>query len=609
MALSLLLIVFPLYAEGYRWLNPLAVPAAPLLQRATITTVATSPGGSTATTAPSATTGTTPTVGTPPAATETPTVGTPPAATETPTVGTPPAATETPTVGTPPAATETPTVGTPLPATETPTTGPSPTPTATLTPLPNEPPLRLNKAASVSSVQTNQKFNYTLTVFSNSGNASTVDVRDTINPSLEVLGADPTNGSCSVAGNVVTCQVSVQNNQPVTINISVQVRSSATAGQRIANQALAQDDRSFTAASDDVVVDVSGGGSSPATSTRTPGGPNETDTPVPTSPPSTVIPTTPNPTATPRPNDNGNGDDDDDDDNTTQPAATSEIILPPIPQEGFVPLPPTPRSGGRPAAQPVVTRLPTVIVTVIPSATAVPTPDAGVFFSMGSDWGSAFTNQEINYDILFQNTRESGVINNLSIISALPDNLQFVSASAGYGPDLSTLTSIDPKVLGSEISLTLNELNRGQWLKISIKTKVKDLVATGARIVSQAEATFDGLALPVRTKPVYVLIVGSELGPSVPLSQAAAPSATPPPSATPLPSTTPSVVPTAVPSATSTPLAVSSQSQPQNTAGGAVVAAAPLPATSQGIPISGVLLLGLTLLLRTVRIHRAQSRI
>ena len=41
MALSLLLIVFPLYAEGYRWLNPLAVPAAPLLQRATFTPIPT----------------------------------------------------------------------------------------------------------------------------------------------------------------------------------------------------------------------------------------------------------------------------------------------------------------------------------------------------------------------------------------------------------------------------------------------------------------------------------------------------------------------------------------------------------------------------------------
>jgi len=52
----------------------------------------------------------------------------------------------------------------------------------------------------------------------------------------------------------------------------------------------------------------------------------------------------------------------------------------------------------------------------------------------------------------------------------------------------------------------------------------------------------------------------------------------------------------------------SADSQPAS-AGAAAPAAAPLPATSQGIPISGILLLGLTLLLRTVRIHRAQSRI
>src|SRR3954452_16929005 len=102
MVLSLLLIIFPLYAEGYRWLNPLAVPAAPLLQRATITPT---PGAATATTGAAATD--TPTRGAPPAATDTPTTGVPPAATDTPTTGVPPAATDTPTTGVPPAATDT----------------------------------------------------------------------------------------------------------------------------------------------------------------------------------------------------------------------------------------------------------------------------------------------------------------------------------------------------------------------------------------------------------------------------------------------------------------------------------------------------------------------
>src|SRR5215212_6163500 len=79
MALSILLIVFPLYAEGYRWLNPLGVPAAPLFQRQTDTSVATSPPGATATTAPSATTGTTPS--------DTPTTGSSPTPVDTATTG------------------------------------------------------------------------------------------------------------------------------------------------------------------------------------------------------------------------------------------------------------------------------------------------------------------------------------------------------------------------------------------------------------------------------------------------------------------------------------------------------------------------------------------
>src|SRR5206468_1059393 len=131
MALSVLLIVFPLYAEGYRWLNPQTVPAAPLLQRATFTSVATSP---------------------------TATTGTAPTATATATAGPSPTPTATATTGTAPTATATPTQGTPVAPTNTPTNGPSPTATATLTPLPNEPPLRLDKAASASSVQIGQKF-------------------------------------------------------------------------------------------------------------------------------------------------------------------------------------------------------------------------------------------------------------------------------------------------------------------------------------------------------------------------------------------------------------------------------------------------------------------
>src|SRR5829696_807101 len=121
MALSIVLIVFPLYAEGYRWLNPLAVPAAPLLQRATFTSVATSPGGATATTgAATATTGAaTATTG---AGTATATTG---AATATTGAATATTGAATATTG---AATATATTA-PI-ASSTPTNGPSPTPTA-----------------------------------------------------------------------------------------------------------------------------------------------------------------------------------------------------------------------------------------------------------------------------------------------------------------------------------------------------------------------------------------------------------------------------------------------------------------------------------------------
>ena len=56
---------------------------------------------------------------------------------------------------------------------------------------------------------------------------------------------------------------------------------------------------------------------------------------------------------------------------------------------------------------------------------------------------------------------------------------------------------------------------------------------------------------------------------------------------------------TAVPTATSTTKPPVAQPAPAPT----------LPNTSTGVPLSGFVLLGLTLLLRTVRLHRAQTRI
>jgi uncharacterized repeat protein (TIGR01451 family) len=213
---------------------------------------------------------------------------------------------------------------------------------------------------------------------------------------------------------------------------------------------------------------------------------------------------------------------------------------------------------------------------------------------MASDWGSQFVGQEINYVIAFRNTRTSGAITNVVISSGLPENLEVLEAKADRG---------DPQLQGNALTLKLDSLQIDQGVEIAVRTRVKDGVQVGTRIVSQAEAIFDGLPLPLHSNVVTVLIVGTELGPALPLIQGGTPSATASPSATstPLTSTaTPTAAPTTAPTATATAVAAASP---------AGVGTAPLPATSQGIPISGFLLFGLTLLLRTVRLHRAQSRI
>jgi uncharacterized repeat protein (TIGR01451 family) len=218
---------------------------------------------------------------------------------------------------------------------------------------------------------------------------------------------------------------------------------------------------------------------------------------------------------------------------------------------------------------------------------------------MASDWGSAFTGQEVNYVIAFSNTRTSGALTNVAISSSLPENLDILETKSNRG---------DPQRQGNQLTLRLDTLPAGQGVEIAIRTKIKDDVQVGTRVVAQAVASFDGLALPLNSNVVTLLIVGSEFGPALQAQPTVAPSAT----ATTAPSATATAAATATattaPSATSAPAATSAPTSAP--AGGQPnVGAAPLPATSSGVPIFGFTLFGLTLLLRTVRLHRAQTRI
>jgi len=589
--ISLLLIVFPLYAEAYRWVNPSIVPAA---QRETDTPVA-SP---------------VPTLPTPPTDTPIPT-STPGGPTDTPRP-TATAFTVTPGTVTTTPATDTPTL-TPASATNT----PIPTVASTPTPQPTfigTPPLTLVKVASVASAGIGQQFSYSLSVFSNSATQRTIQVRDDVASQLDIVGTpSASNGSCSVSGKRVSCTVTAQTNRPATITITVRVRADATLGSRATNQAAASDDQSNTDLSDQVVVVINNqvipptdtpgpppsatpssatpSATSPVLPSATPTAGGPINTPVPGTPATagpTDRPRTPAPDKTQPPG--------------TKPTDLPRPPLPPTPRPG-PPLPPTPRPG-QPTPRPIggtnATNTPVVsgpTATTTPAGTAtLPPAVPGLFFRMASDWGSAFPGQEINYVIAASNTRTSGALRDVQITSNLPANLQILDAKADRGGD--------PLVTGNSVSLKLSVLNPGEGVEVAIKTRIKDSVAIGTQIVSQAELTFAGLALSAHSNIVTVLVVG------VPPLQSTATLTPTSALATATPTTTPTTTPTATATVTSVPPTATGAPAIDAAAGGAAASgSAPLPNTSAGVPFLGILMLGMTLMFRTVRVHREQTRI
>src|SRR6266516_4392979 len=136
----MLLIAFPLSAEVYQWVNPTIAPAA--AQRATQTDTPSTPGS---TPNPTNTTG--------------PTITSSPTRTSGPSPTTGPTNTAGPTL----------------------TTGPTPTTN------PNEPPLSVDKIASLASATVGQQFSYSISVFTNSPSPRTVIVQDSINPQLTIV--------------------------------------------------------------------------------------------------------------------------------------------------------------------------------------------------------------------------------------------------------------------------------------------------------------------------------------------------------------------------------------------------------------------------------------
>jgi hypothetical protein len=285
--------------------------------------------------------------------------------------------------------------------------------------------LTLSKSASVQFASPGQEFTYSLAVGTNSSVPIQIEVRDPINAQLEVVGTSASNGSCQVSGNTVVCNVTAVVNQPVSININVRVRPSVQSEVIITNQAAAQDARSFTAASDPVIVRIPGGGVVPPTPLPDPNRPTPPPvTPVPQSPtPPSTSPQPPQPPPLPQPpappGDEG--------------GALPEGAPPPLPVDLVLPPTPAPVAPATPVAQQLRPTRPTGgarTATPVASPTVIAAIDA-VFFRMASNWGSAFPGDAVTYVIAVRNTHPTQALRDLALRSVFPANLEITGLSSG----------------------------------------------------------------------------------------------------------------------------------------------------------------------------------
>lgn len=622
-ALSIALIIFPLSAEVYRWVYPAFAPAAPRAQEAPTEVPTEAPTG-VLTEAPTEvpTGGPTEAPAAEPQAraTETPepspTAGPSPTASPTPAASPTPPASPSPTAG-PPATptaigTATPTSDagvtvTPIPTfsptrtpTPSPTFGPSPTPVLDI------PPLTLSKSASVQFAAPGQEFTYSLAVATNSSVPIQIEVRDPINSQLEVTGTSASNGSCQLSGSTVVCTVTAVVNQPVSININVRVRPSVQSEIVITNQAAAQDTRSFTAASDPVTVRVSGGGVIPPTPSPDPNRP--------TSPPVTpVTPVTPGvptqPPAPTQPSDGAGGDGGGAPPEGAPQPPVIDLVLPPTP----APVAPPPPVAQQPRPTRPAGASGARTATPVASPTTIASTDA-IFFRMASNWGSAFPGDAVTYVIAVRNTHPTEALRDVALRSVFPANLEITGLSANP-IDRNTPGAFapgDPSRADNRISLGIAELPAGQGFEVVVQTRIRPNVLAGTRIVTQAELSFAGLAIPLYSNIVTVEVVNAAQAQVLPTNTATStPTTMPTPTFTPIPTPPPATEPPTVVVEAAQPVAIAPTETPR-TAGGAVeglATTAPLPATSTGVPLAGFALLGATLLARTWRLHRARSRI
>jgi hypothetical protein len=200
-------------------------------------------------------------------------------------------------------------------------------------------------------------------------------------------------------------------------------------------------------------------------------------------------------------------------------------------------------------------------------------------------------------------------VRDVELTSRLPANLTVDGATADQGGD--------PALSGNTITYDLLRLGPGQSVEVTAFTTIKPGVPAGTILVAQGQLTYESTDQPINSNIVTVQIVDE--------AQAGIATATPRYTATSGPSPTAATA-AQLPRATGTSAAATVQAQPSAPATPTQAAAgvapqepeatvteedeeAPLPATSTGVPLAGFVLLGMTLLVRTIRIKRARERL
>ncbi len=248
-----------------------------------------------------------------------------------------------------------------------------------------------------------------------------------------------------------------------------------------------------------------------------------------------------------------------------------------------------------------------------------------ILIRLTSDWGSAFSGQDVEFTFTLRNINppadnNTNDLRDLEFSTRLPANLVVNGATADRGGD--------PTVDTNTVTYSLKQLRPGESIEIVIPTTIRDGVLPGTILIAQGQVEFDDITQPINSNIVTVLIVESALQqPTIAVATSAPPitAAQPYPGPTgtqaatdtPAPTDTSAPVPTDTSAPGSSPVAATATSAA--TAGGTPDtdvappadsdSAAPLPATSTGVPIAGIVLLGMTLFVRTVRLKRERERL